>query len=157
LRAPDYALLPNCHIYWIALRVGEENYTKSRLKREENCVVIFNLGRTRSLQRHIRCRAHSSKSNYKLENSASRLHRRLFPLCRFAVVLRNNHIWTRDVGDIAEILEVLVAARCLTVVYLLGKENRVRRNTDARLRLNEVIRGCTAPFYARCKVAQTST
>jgi hypothetical protein len=41
------------------------------------------------------------------------------------------------VGDIAEVLELLVSALCLTAIHLLNKENGDRRNTDARLRVAE--------------------
>jgi hypothetical protein len=37
----------------------------------------------------------------------------------------------------AESLELLIGALCLTAIHLLNKENGDRRNTDARLRIVE--------------------
>ena len=62
----------------------------------------------------------------------------MLPLCQAVVLMAANHIWLSDqVGDIAQSLELLVSALCLTAVHLLNKENRDRKDTDARLRVAE--------------------
>jgi hypothetical protein len=62
----------------------------------------------------------------------------LLPLCQGVVLMGRYDIWiSRSVGDIAEVLELLVSALCLTAIHLLNKENGDRRNTDARLRVAE--------------------
>ena len=62
----------------------------------------------------------------------------LLPLCQAVVLLGHHQIWlTTEVAEIAETLELLVSALCLTSLHLLNKENRERRNTDARLRVAE--------------------
>jgi hypothetical protein len=62
----------------------------------------------------------------------------LLPLCQATVLLGKSHIWIRpEIGQIAEELELLVSALCLTAVHLLNKENRDRKNTDSRLRVVE--------------------
>jgi hypothetical protein len=62
----------------------------------------------------------------------------LLPLCQGVVLMGRNEIWiSASVGDIAEVLELLICALCLTAIHLLNKENCDRRNTDARLRVAE--------------------
>jgi hypothetical protein len=62
----------------------------------------------------------------------------LLPLCQAVVLLASNHIWLGETaGRTAESLELLVCALCLTAIHLLNKENRDRRDTDARLRVAE--------------------
>jgi hypothetical protein len=62
----------------------------------------------------------------------------LLPLCQVVILLGNNHIWlTGQVAQIAEILQLLVSALCLTSVHLINIENGDRKSTDARLRVTE--------------------
>jgi hypothetical protein len=62
----------------------------------------------------------------------------LLTMCQITVTLGNHRIWlSSEVGDAAESLELLVSAICLTVLHLLNRENRDRRNTDERLRVAE--------------------
>ena len=62
----------------------------------------------------------------------------LLPLCQGVVLMgRHSILISASVGDVAEILELLVCALCLTAVHLLNRENWDRRNTDARLRVAE--------------------
>jgi hypothetical protein len=41
------------------------------------------------------------------------------------------------VGQVAEELELLVSALCLTAIHLLNEENHDRKSTDKRLRVAE--------------------
>ena len=62
----------------------------------------------------------------------------LLPLCQAVVLLGRHQIWLgTEVAEIAEALELLVSALCLTAIHLLNKENDDRRNTDLRLRVAE--------------------
>ncbi len=62
----------------------------------------------------------------------------LLPLCQMVVLLGRKGIWlTSEVAEIAEILELLVSALCLTAVHLLNRENTDRRTTESRLRVAE--------------------
>ena len=62
----------------------------------------------------------------------------LLPLCQAVVLLGRNKFWiSAAVGDIAEMLELLASALCLTAVHLLNVENRDRKSTDTRLRVTE--------------------
>jgi len=62
----------------------------------------------------------------------------MLPLCQAVVLLASNHIWlSEQVGRTAQSLELLVCALCLTAIHLLNKENRDRKDTDARLRVAE--------------------
>jgi hypothetical protein len=62
----------------------------------------------------------------------------LLPLCEAAALLGRHHIWLNgEIADMAESMELLVGALCLTAIHLLSKENDDRRNTDARLRVVE--------------------
>src|ERR1019366_8496564 len=55
----------------------------------------------------------------------------LLPLCQMVVLLGRKGIWlTSEVAEIAEILELLVSALCLTAVHLLNRENTDRRTTE---------------------------
>jgi hypothetical protein len=71
----------------------------------------------------------------------------LLPLCQAVVLLGRNHLWlSTAVGEVAEALELLVSALCLTTIHLLHQENRDRKNTDVRLRVAEATpkpRECT--------------
>ena len=62
----------------------------------------------------------------------------LLPLCQAVVLLGRHHVWLgTEVAEVAESLELLVGALCLTAIHLLNKENGDRRNTDLRLRVAE--------------------
>ena len=62
----------------------------------------------------------------------------LLPLCQAVVLLGRHHVWLgTEVAEIAESLELLVGALCLTAIHLLNKENGDRHNTDLRLRVAE--------------------
>jgi hypothetical protein len=62
----------------------------------------------------------------------------LLPLCQAVVLLGRHHIWlSTEVAEVAESLELIVGALCLTAIHLLNKENGDRRNTDLRLRVAE--------------------
>jgi PilZ domain len=62
----------------------------------------------------------------------------LLPLCQAVVLLGRNKVWIDTaVSDIAEMLELLASALCLTAVHLLNVENRDRKSTDTRLRVFE--------------------
>ena len=62
----------------------------------------------------------------------------LLPLCQAVVLMSANHVWLNEqAGRTAQSLELLVCALCLTAIHLLNKENRDRRDTDARLRVAE--------------------
>ena len=62
----------------------------------------------------------------------------LLPLCQAVILMSANHIWLNEqAGRTAESFELLVCALCLTAIHLLNKENRDRRDTDARLRVAE--------------------
>ena len=62
----------------------------------------------------------------------------LLPLSQAMGLLAENHIWlTAQVGHIAQSMELLVSALCLTAIHLLNRENRDRKGTDARLRVAE--------------------
>ena len=66
----------------------------------------------------------------------------LLPLCRSVVLLGRNKVWINTaVTDIAEMLELLASALCLTAVHLLIVENRDRKSTDTRLRVFEADTG----------------
>jgi hypothetical protein len=62
----------------------------------------------------------------------------LLPFCQAVVLLGKHQIWiSAQVGEIAEMLELLVGALCLTAIHLLNRENKDRKNTDAKLRVSE--------------------
>ena len=62
----------------------------------------------------------------------------LLPLCQAAVLLGRNKVWiSTAISDIAQMLELLGSALCLTAVHLLNVENRDRKSTDTRLRVFE--------------------
>jgi hypothetical protein len=62
----------------------------------------------------------------------------LLPLCQAVILLGRHEIWLgTEAADMAESLELLVGALCLTAIHLLNKENGDRKNTDARLRVAE--------------------
>jgi hypothetical protein len=62
----------------------------------------------------------------------------LLPLCQAVIILGRHQIWLSiEAAEMAESLELLVGALCLTSIHLLNKENGDRRNTDARLRAAE--------------------
>jgi hypothetical protein len=62
----------------------------------------------------------------------------MLPLCQALVLMAANQIWlTEQAGRTAQSLELLVCALCLTAIHLLNKENRDRKETDARLRVAE--------------------
>ena len=62
----------------------------------------------------------------------------LLPLCQAVVLMGRHHVWLgTEVAEIAESLELLVGALCLTAIHLLNKENGDRHNTDLRLRVAE--------------------
>jgi hypothetical protein len=62
----------------------------------------------------------------------------MLPLCQAVVLMAANQIWlSEQVGRTAQSLELLVCALCLTAIHLLNKENRDRKDTDARLRVAE--------------------
>jgi len=62
----------------------------------------------------------------------------LLPLCQAVVLLGRHHVWLgTEVAEVAESLELLVGALCLTAIHLLNKENGDRHNTDLRLRVAE--------------------
>ncbi len=62
----------------------------------------------------------------------------LLPLCQAVVLLGRHHVWlSTEVAEVAESLELLVGALCLTAIHLLNKENGDRRSTDMRLRVAE--------------------
>lgn len=62
----------------------------------------------------------------------------LLPLCRAVVLLGRNKVWIgAGFSDIAEMLELLASALCLTAVHLLNVENRDRKGADTRLRVFE--------------------
>ena len=64
----------------------------------------------------------------------------LLPLCQSVVLLGRRQIWlTSEVAEIAETLELLVSALCLTSLHLLNRENTDRRTTDSRVRLAEAV------------------
>jgi hypothetical protein len=64
----------------------------------------------------------------------------LLPLCEAVVLLGRHQIWLNaEIAEMAESLELLVGALCLTAIHLLNKENGDRRNTDARLRVAEKV------------------
>lgn len=62
----------------------------------------------------------------------------LLPLCQAVVLMGRHHVWlSTEVAEVAESLELLVGALCLTAIHLLNKENADRRSTDLRLRVAE--------------------
>lgn len=62
----------------------------------------------------------------------------LLPLCQAVILLGRHQIWLSiEAAEMAESLELLVSALCLTAIHLLNKENRDRRHTDVRLRVAE--------------------
>ena len=62
----------------------------------------------------------------------------LLPLCQMVVLVARQHIWmVQEVAPIAEDLELLICALCLTSVHLLSRENADRKNTDSKLRVTE--------------------
>jgi hypothetical protein len=62
----------------------------------------------------------------------------MLPLCQTVILLGRHQIWLSiDTAEMAESLELLVGALCLTATHLLNKENGNRKNTDARLRVAE--------------------
>jgi hypothetical protein len=62
----------------------------------------------------------------------------MLPLCQAVVLLAAHHLWLSDqAAETARGFELLVCALCLTAIHLLNKENRDRRDTDARLRVAE--------------------
>jgi hypothetical protein len=62
----------------------------------------------------------------------------LLPLCQAVALMSANHIWLNEqAGRVAQSLQSLVCALCLTAIHLLNVENRDRRDTDARLRVAE--------------------
>jgi hypothetical protein len=62
----------------------------------------------------------------------------MLPLCQAVILMSANHIWLPEqAGNVAQSLELLVCALCLTAIHLLNRENRDRRDTDARLRVAE--------------------
>jgi hypothetical protein len=80
----------------------------------------------------------------------------LLPLCQIVVLLAKEHIWIeQEVGQIAESLELLAGALCLTSVHLLSKENTNRKNTDSRLRVAEEALPLAGTFRSGHKKAAT--
>jgi hypothetical protein len=64
----------------------------------------------------------------------------MLPLCQGVILLGDHKIWvSAQIRDIAESMELLVSALCLTGVHLLNRENVNRKNTDARLRITELM------------------
>jgi hypothetical protein len=62
----------------------------------------------------------------------------MLPLCQGVILLGDHKIWvSAEIRDIAESMELLVSALCLTAVHLLNTENVNRKNSDARLRVAE--------------------
>jgi hypothetical protein len=62
----------------------------------------------------------------------------LLPVCQAVILLGRHQIWLgAEFAEMAESLELLVGALCLTAIHLLNKENGDRRNTDVRLRVAE--------------------
>jgi hypothetical protein len=62
----------------------------------------------------------------------------MLPLCQAVILMAANRIWlSEQAGRTAQSLELLVCALCLTAIHLLNKENRDRKETDARLRVAE--------------------
>jgi len=62
----------------------------------------------------------------------------LLPLCQAATLMSANHIWLPEqAARVAQSLQLLVCALCLTAIHLLNKENRDRKGTDVRLRVAE--------------------
>ena len=62
----------------------------------------------------------------------------LLPLCNAAILLSKNGVLVPGaVGRVSEPVELTISALCLTAVYLLCKENRERKQVEARLRLAE--------------------
>jgi hypothetical protein len=62
----------------------------------------------------------------------------LLPLCQAVIILGRHQIWlSNEAAEMAESLELLLGAICLTAIHLLNKENSNRQNTDARLRVAE--------------------
>src|ERR1700694_1230888 len=60
----------------------------------------------------------------------------LVPLCQGVILLGDNKIWVSPMmRDTAQSMELLVGALCLAAVYLLGEENRDRKETDSKLRV----------------------
>jgi hypothetical protein len=60
----------------------------------------------------------------------------LVPLCQGVILLGDNKIWVSPIiRDTAQSMELLVNALCLAAVYLLGEENRERKDTDTQLRV----------------------
>jgi len=59
-------------------------------------------------------------------------------LAHAASELRNHHpFWQSRLGHMTGVIEMFGGALALTAIYLLKRENRDRRSTDARLRLSE--------------------
>jgi hypothetical protein len=64
----------------------------------------------------------------------------MLPLCQGVILLADHKILVNpQVRDIAESMELLVSALCLTGVHLLNRENVNRKNADARLRVAELM------------------
>jgi hypothetical protein len=62
----------------------------------------------------------------------------LLPLCQAVILLGRHQIWLSiETAEMAESLELLVGALCLTTIHLLNTENGDRKKTDARLRVAE--------------------
>jgi hypothetical protein len=62
----------------------------------------------------------------------------LLPLCQAVILMSENHIWLGEqAARMAQLLQLLVCALCLTAIHLLNKENRDRKGTDVRLRVAE--------------------
>jgi hypothetical protein len=59
--------------------------------------------------------------------------------------LRLHHpFWQTRLGSVAGITEMFAGALALTAIYLLRRENKERKSTDARLRLSEAAEGIPA-------------
>lgn len=70
----------------------------------------------------------------------------LLPLCQAVSLLGRNKVWiTSEVGQVVEMLELLVSALSLTSIHLLNRENGDCKKTDVRLRVTETNAGTPAP------------
>jgi hypothetical protein len=65
----------------------------------------------------------------------------LLPLSQAVILMSSNHIWLPEqLARVAQSLQLLVCALCLTAIHLLNKENRDRKGADYRLRVAEANR-----------------
>lgn len=63
-------------------------------------------------------------------------------LAQSVTELKLNHpFWQSRLGSLAGVIEMFGGALALTAIYLLRRENRERKSTDARLRLSEAAEG----------------